>query len=953
MLRFSILLLAGVTAFAQQYTISTVAGGAPPATPVTALNASIGQPRKLAISGSNVYFSSGNSVFKIDASGALTLIAGNSRAGFSGDGGPAVNAQINAPQGIALDAAGNVYIADSLNNRVRMVNTNGMISTFAGNGTVNPPGFWGDTGPATDASLHLPAALAVDSSGKVYIAVSADNTVRVVTTDGLINLFAGSGYAGWYGDYNAGTTSGGVTTGANPGTATLAGLTNPQGVAIGPNGSILIADTGNGAIRSVDSKGVITTLSGNGTVGLSGDGTATTLAMLAPFGVTVDSSGNLFVAESGTNRIRKIDTAGNITTAIGDGIQGYAGDGGAPAKVEMSLPTSVALDSSGNIYFADSLNNRIRKLAGGTVSTFAGNGVFAYSGDGGAATSAQLNTPMGVAANSASPTSALPDYRLYIADTANNVVRSVVHGVISNWAGNGTAGFSGDGNAATGAQLNGPQGLAVSSFLYLADLYIADTQNHRVRKVTGANGVITTVAGTGTAGSGGDGGPAGNAQLNLPFGVAVDFVSGSLYIAEFGGNRVRKVSTNGNISTLAGNGVSGYSGDGGQAAGAQLNGPRGVAVDIAGNIYIADSGNNRVRRVTPDGVITTVAGTGVAGVSGDGGLAVNAQVGNPIALATDFNGNLYIADGSARVRKLFPSGIINTIAGNGTRGYSSDGGSAPSARLNGPSAVAVAGAASPVWVADTFNNAVRQLDFAGDNGTTVSAVTNGASNLSGPVAPGEVIVIWGSGLGPTPLVQYQADANGFLPSSLGGTSVFVNGVLAPLVYTSANQVAAVVPYGVNGSSPEMYVQSQNRTSRTFYLSVASQIPGIFTLNGSGAGQAAAINNKDGSINGAAHPAKVGDYVQLYITGAGQTSPAGTDGLISAGPGPVPVGAVTVTIGGKSATVNFAGGAPGAVAGVIQVNAQIPAGVTAGGAVPVVVQVGTSNSQPGVTLAVTN
>src|ERR1019366_7620929 len=214
-----------------------------------------------------------------------------------------------------------------------------------------------------------------------------------------------------------------------------------------------------GSIRSVSSAGIITTISGDlkGSVGLSGDGVANTLPMLAPFGVTADSSGNLYVAESGTNRIRKIDTAGNITTAIGDGIQGFAGDGGAPATVEMSLPTSVAVDSSGNIYFADSLNNRIRKLAGGTVSTFAGNGVFAYSGDGGAATSAQLNTPMGVAANSASPTSALPDYRLYIADTANNVVRSVVHGVISNWAGNGIAGFSGDGNSATGAQLNGPQ----------------------------------------------------------------------------------------------------------------------------------------------------------------------------------------------------------------------------------------------------------------------------------------------------------------------------------------------------------------------------------------------------------------------------------------------------------------------------------------------------------------
>jgi uncharacterized protein (TIGR03437 family) len=946
MLRFSILLLAGVTAFAQQYTISTVAGGAPPATPVPALNASIGQPRKLAIAGSNLYFSSGNSVFKIDASGALTLIAGNSRAGFSGDGGPAVNAQLNAPQGVALDSAGNVYIADSLNNRVRMVNTNGVISTFAGNGTVNPPGFWGDTGAAIDASLHLPAALAVDSSGKVYIAVAADNTVRVVTTDGLINLFAGSGYSGYYGDYNAGTTTNGVCTGCVAGTAILAGLTNPQGVAIGPNGSILIADTGNGSIRSVSSAGIITTISGDlkGSVGLSGDGVANTLPMLAPFGVTADSSGNIYVAESGTNRIRKIDTAGNITTAIGDGIQGYAGDGGAPAKVEMSLPTSVALDSSGNVYFADSLNSRIRKLAGGTVGTFAGSGVFAYSGDGGAATSAQINTPMGVAVSAAAGLGSAAN--LYIADTANNVVRSVANGVISNFAGTGTAGSNGDGNAATGAQLDGPQGLAVDS---AGNLYIADTQNHRVRKVA-TNGTISTVAGSGTAGFGGDGAAAASAQLNAPFGVAVD-TAGNLYIAEFGNNRVRKVSTNGNISTIAGNGVSGFSGDQDQAAGAQLNGPRGVAVDSAGNVYIADTGNNRVRMVASNGVITTVAGTGATGVSGDGGLAVNALVGNPVALATDSVGNVYIADGSARVRKLFLSGIITTIAGTGIRGYSGDGGSAPNATLDGPSAVAV-NAAGNVWVADTLNNAVRYLQFAG-GGTTVGAVTSGASNLSGPVAPGEVIVIWGSGLGPTPLVQYQADANGLVPGSLGGTSVYVNGVLAPVVYASANQVAAVVPFGINGSLSQLYVQSQNVTSAPFNLSVAGQIPGIFTLNGSGTGQAAAINNKDGSINGAAHPAKVGDYVQIYITGAGQTSPAGTDGLINPGPGPVPVGEVKVTIGGQTATVNFAGGAPGAVAGVIQVNAQIPAGVTAGGAVTVVVQVGTSDSQPGVTLAVTN
>ena len=351
MLRFSILLLAG-TAFAQQYTISTVAGGAPPATPVAALSTSIGQPRKLVLSGSNVYFSSGNSVFKIDGSGTLTLIAGNSRPGFSGDGGPAVSAQLNAPQGLALDAAGNLYIADSLNNRVRMVDTRGVITTFAGDGSVSQPGFWGDYGPAINASLHLPTGLAVDSTGNVYIAVSSDNTIRIVTTDGLINIFAGQGNPGYYGDYAA-TVTGTTTTVTNVGTATLATLTNPQDVAIGLNNTILIADAGNSAIRSVSSAGIISTISGlQGSSGLSGDGTANTLPMLAPFGVAADSSGNIYVAEFGTNRIRKLDIKGNITTAIGDGNQGFAGDGGPANKVEMTLPTGVALDSAGNLYFA-------------------------------------------------------------------------------------------------------------------------------------------------------------------------------------------------------------------------------------------------------------------------------------------------------------------------------------------------------------------------------------------------------------------------------------------------------------------------------------------------------------------------------------------------------------------------------------------------------------------------
>jgi uncharacterized protein (TIGR03437 family) len=912
--------MAGASAFAQQYTISTVAGGAPPPTPVAALSTSIGQPRKVVLSGGNAYFSSGNSVFKIDGSGTLSLVAGNSRAGFSGDGGPAVNAQLNSPQGVALDSAGNIYIADSLNNRVRMVNPQGIISTFAGNGNVSVPGFWGDSGPATDANIHLPVAIAVDSSNNVYIAASADNTVRRVTTDGIINIFAGAGYKGWYGDTGA---------------AGLAGLTGPQDIAFGPKGVLYIADTGNAVIRQVGTDGIISTVSGNNAVGISGDGVALKLAMVSPFGVAVDSSGVMYVAELGSNRIRKIDTSGNITTAIGDGTQGFAGDGGAPNKVEMSLPTSVQVDSSGNLYFTDSLNNRIRKLSGGNVNTYAGNGLVSRSGDGGAATSAQLNTPLGVAVDAAG--------NLYVADSLNNLVRRVdPKGVITTFAGNGTAGFGGDGGAATSAQLNGPQGLAVDS---AGNLYIADTQNARVRKVSG--GTISTVAGSGTSGFGGDGGAATGAQLNAPFGVALD-AAGNLYIAEFGNNRIRKVGTNGNITTIAGTGVSGYSGDGGAATSALLNGPQSVVVDGSGNVFIADTGNNRVRKIGSTGVIATVAGNGIAGFSGDGGPAINAQVGNPSALAVDSVGNIYIADGSARVRKMFLSGVISTIAGGGNRGYSGDGGNAFLAQLNGPSSLAISSTGA-LFVADTLNNAVRMLQVSA-SGISVNAVTNGATNLSGPVAPGEIVVIYGSGLGAA-LTTFTPNADGGVPTSAGGTSVFFNGAAAPVLYSSANQVAAIVPYGISGSLAQMYVQYQGATSVPFNVSVATVIPGVFTLNSSGSGQAAAINAKDNSINGAAKPAKAGDYVTLYITGAGQTNPAGVDGSVNASPYPLPVASVKVTIGSQNATVNFAGGAPGSVAGVIQVNAQIPAGTTPGAAVPVVVQVGTSNSQPGVTIAV--
>ena len=932
MLRFISLLAGASIALAQQYSISTVAGGAPPATPAAAASISMGQPGRVALDASgNLYFSASNCVFKIGSTGTVTLIAGNSRAGFSGDGGLAVNAQLNAPQGIAFDPNGNIYIADSRNNRIRQV-IGGIITTFAGTGAISPgggPSAYGDGGPATSAQLHLPMGVAVDTNFNVYIADTGDNTIREVTTDGNIATIAGNSFPSYQGD---------------GGLAITAELHGPEDVAVDSSGNVYIADTQNAYIRKVTTDGNINYIAGDGSIGYTGDGGyATSAGLVAPFALAVDSSGNVYFAENGDSRIRRIDAKSlDISTVAGNGTAGFTGDGSTAVNAELNSPTGVAVDSAGNLYIADSLNCRIRKVAsGGNISTYAGNGTLSYSGDGSAAIQAQLNNPQGVAADSSG--------NLYVADTLNNVVRKVSpNGTISNFAGNGGAGSSGDGSAATSAQLHGPEGLAVDA---AGNLYIADTMNAKVRKVSAASGVITTVAGSGTPGYGGDGSAAASAQLNLPIGVAADS-SGNVYIADFGNSRVRKVSASGaTIGTVAGNGSTGYSGDGGPAGNAQLSGPQGVAVDAAGNLYIADTENNAIREVTPAGLIATVAGNGLAGYSGDGGQATSAQIGSPVGVTVDAVGNIFTLDASNRVRQVYPNGLIATIAGDGSLGYSGDGGLATQAQLNSPSAIAL-GSNGNLYVADEANNAVRLLQYAG-NGLSIGAVTNAASSVSGPVAPGEVVVLYGSGLGPAQLTQYQLDpTTGLVGTSLAGTSVIFGGTPAPVLYTSATQIGAVVPYGITGANVQVFVQYQGQTSAPVTVPVAAVAPALFTADSSGKGQAAA-SNQDGTVNGPAHPAKVGSYISLWLTGAGQTNPAGVDGQPGAAPLPQPAAAVSVTIGGRSVTPQYAGQAPYAVAGVMQINAQIPNGTQAGNAVPVVVQVGSVSTQAGVTIALGN
>ena len=743
-----------------------------------------------------------------DAVPIITTVVGDGTPNYAGDGSAATSAQLNLPSRVAADEAGNLYIADAANHRIRKVDVStGLISTVAGDGTA---AYGGDGGIATSAQLNTPYGVVVDALGNLYIADYGNHRVRrVATRTAIITTIAGTGAAGYSGD---------------DGVASAAQLNNPRGVSLDGSGNLYIADTTNHRIRKIDAVvGIITTAAGTGVGTYGGDGGGATTAQLnTPYAVDADVAGNLYIADYGNNRIRRVEAAtGLITTIAGTGVAGYSGDGSAATSAKINLPYGVAVDVLGNVYVADYGNHRIRKITTGTavITTIAGTGTANYNGDGGAATVGQLSYPTGVGLDGPG--------NLYVADAGNHRVRKVRHletltittttlayapknsacklevtalggsGSGYTWttsvgtvptgtnliSGTPAASISGtptlagtwlftlkvvdsEGFQATRAvslQVGVPNittvagtgvyyygvspdgGLATATDIYstssvvvdpAGNFYFGESWYPRVRLVTASTGIITTVAGgNGPHGYSGDGGPATSATMHGAAALVLDKV-GNLYVADAGNHRIRKVAAStGIITTVAGTGVQGYSGDGGPALSAQFDTPREIALDAASNVYIADAENHRIRKVDAlTGIVSTVVGTGTAGFSGDGGPAISAQIDRPLGVAADPAGNLYISDYyNYRVRKVDAStGVITTVAGTGIEGYTGDGGAATSARIHGPIYVAVDPAGN-IYLSDNLSDRIRKVD--GNTGLITTVVGTGVSGYSGDGGP--------------------------------------------------------------------------------------------------------------------------------------------------------------------------------------------------------------------------
>ncbi len=795
---------------------------------------------------------------------------------FQGDGKSALNAAFGGADGIARDSAGNLYLADSQNYQVYRIAPDGVLTVIAGNGF---DGVAQEGAVARKSPANRPRVVTACPDGSVLFGESFG--VRRIARDATSSTFAGS----------TGRTGPFITTGGDGGPATRAGLSVPSGLACDASGTVYIADSANNRVRKVDTNGIITTIAGTGQAGFSGDGGAATAAMLSfPRGLRLDAAGNLFIADANNGRIRRVAKDGTIGTFA----------------AQLNTPTDLDFDGSGIAYVTEGGTQRVTRITpGGAATPFAGTGAVGFLGDGGPASAARFYNPTGVLVD--------PAGNVLVADTQNRRVRRIdPTGRITTIAGNGQYRFSAEGTGATFAFLTGPSRVAVtpSGLVYIAD---GDEVTNRILRVE-ADGRLTTVLAKGApgfsgavdgmvfdsrgnlffgdggflqrltpdgtltryAGGGSDGGE-GVAALTariLPKGLALD-AAGTIYFADANTHRVRKVTAAGIVSTVAGTGVAGFAE--GTAAKAQFNAPLGVTVDATGNVFVADFGNDRIRKIAPDGTVSTIVGPGGQG-SCRGATDVTFDVsGALLALCS----NLF------RLMRVASDGTVTTLAGNGAIAFAGDGGPAILGSLNNPMGV-TSDAKGNIYIADSSNFRVRVLPAAAPTlAATPQSLSFTARAGDAPPRPQQVAVS-GSVTGLPYAVTSSAAFLLATPSSLSTPatlSVTANpGTLAPGSYTGT---ITLTPTVANVAPVVISVSLTLQTALPGQLSVDSAgLSFSFVRGNAAATRRIVVSNPGGgseTFSASARTVSGGSWLAVTPTSGSATGAAPVSLVVTANP----------------------------------------------------------------------
>ncbi len=698
--------------------VSTFAGtiGGPGSTDGTGTSARFNFPYSVCSDASgNLYVADfvSHKIRKISASGIVSTLAGSGLAGSANGTGSA--ASFNYPQGICADAAGNIYVGDTYNNMIRKITSAGVVSTFAGSGVTGNA-----DGTGTGASFSHPQGICFDAGGNMYVADVGNHKIRKITPSGVVSTFAGSGIAG-----------------SADGTGTASSFNSPAGICIDANGDMYVSDSQNRKIRKVTLSGVVSTFAGSGASGAT-DGLGTAASFASPVGICIDASGTIYVADASNAKIRKINPSGLVSTFLGSGIAGDLDATGTAAR--FWNPYGICSDISGNLYIADSDNHKIKKSTPtGVVTTFAGSRALSGSTDG-TGTSALFYNPQGLCSDASG--------NIYVADYSNQEIRQVTSSsVVTTFAGSTTPGSTnGTGSAAS---FFNPMGVCSDTY---GNIYVADTYNHKIRKIA-PSGAVTTFAGSGSAGSADGLGTA--ATFNEPAGVCSD-INGNIYVADGASRKIRKVTPAGLVTTLAGSGAAGSTN--GTGAAASFYYPQGICIDAAGDLYVADYPDHKVRKVSSAGLVTTFAGSGISGSTD--GAAASATFYNPAGLCSDASGNIYVADfGNNKVRKITPSGIVSTLAGSGTP--ASDDGIGVSAGFSGPSGICL-DASGNIFVSDYNTHKLRKITFC----TEPPAPANNTASASMQVCVGNSTTLSAIGSG---TVNWFSGSTGGMPIATGAT----------------------------------------------------------------------------------------------------------------------------------------------------------------------------------------